>query len=252
MGKQVSPLQFHGRVGNLVGARAQKGYNIMRIRPVSTKNPSTDKQIMQRLKFDAAQNFANKTVESAFAGMVPYAKSLKCSVRNAVVKKSFDDDRIEINGGGAFKPGGENTAKYIIGERFFSVGYTPQGAGAATVTTETPGELQLNNVTSVFPDEAYNESFLLHVIIICDEAKGMIHKVLQRSDLEEAIKFPVPEQWMGLKSETYIYSQEIPNELGTAANYMELYLGQAFAQRKALDSESVFSETVFCGTATIN
>lgn len=85
MAKQISVIQFAGKMGNAIGRRSRKGNPILGLDQGKYHNPNTQKQVEARTKFlglcNAAGMFANCMV-----GLTPYAKANGWSLRNAFMK----------------------------------------------------------------------------------------------------------------------------------------------------------------------
>lgn len=79
MGKIVSPIQFVGKLGNVVGFRGQRG--TVRIRPHvdSIANPQTPAQLMQRAKINLCGQLSAITPAAALA---PLQMGTKAANRN--------------------------------------------------------------------------------------------------------------------------------------------------------------------------
>lgn len=79
---------FSGTVGNVVGAN-WKGIDYMRIKPADVRNPNSDLQSTQRLKFKTVIRFLQPMTEYVRIGFKAYA--VKMSAFNAAFKYNYHE-----------------------------------------------------------------------------------------------------------------------------------------------------------------
>ena len=255
MGKQVSVIQFVGRTGELVGARSMKGDNITRVHRATIANPNTIPQQTQRTKFLAVSSFANSLPKEAIMGLRPYAKSTRCSLRNALTKlylrypgNSSDvasAQLVHVNSYGG-NPGEQMVADLTKELMFFSKGNLPLPITRAMIA-DNPMEVVIRDEVAPGIDRARTNL----VIVLRNEFGAFITGIAPlpaNGDLSHTIN--VPASWNGMKVRGYAYYQTFEEPEKRTVHYTAL-LAAAESTCKALESEALYSDTIFMGEATI-
>lgn len=252
--KQIGPIQFQGKLGTIVGRSTRKGYMSLGIKATKVTNPQSPKQVVQRVKFGAAQNLANGIPMECLAGFTRYAKNHKMSIRNAVVRahtsgingtESYDMDPKEaftITG-----DGGMGTTKAVLDptKMVFSVGINQfMMPRMEDVVWDVP-----NKVSMTIPDQTFvmgDKDYLTHVIAYIPAMELFIHTTAPKSQNVVTITFPVA----ALGNKTYLYAYLEYNEFGdTSVDYTQ-YPTASQADRTAMDAASSFTKTCYCGFGT--
>ena len=243
--KQIGPIQFQGKLGTIVGRTTRKGYMSLGMKATKVTNPQTQKQVIQRVKFSCAQEYANGIPIDCFAGLRPYARSLKASVRNAASKLCFDKNLMSIG-----NPGASREIKTEINKRdfFFSEGSEP-GANFADLSAETPNRVDVDTQVNTY------KNGILHVIIYQKDIHTFIHvtEAFSKSDTpvyEDIQKqVPVPANWNGMEVDAYVYVQYLPDDI--SIDYYSTFAAAHSDERAAIESRSTYSPTHYIGSARI-
>lgn len=252
--KQIGPIQFQGKLGTIVGRTTRKGYMSLGIKAAKVTNPQTPKQVVQRVKFGAAQNLANGIPMECLAGFTRYAQSHKMSIRNAVVRAHTSG----INGTESYGmdprkaftitgDGGMGTTRAVLDpmKLKFSVGInqfiTPD---LGDLNWEIP-----NKMTMKIPDQTFvvgDKDYITHVIAYIPDMELFIHTTAPKSQSNVTIDFPNA----ALGNKTYIYAYLEYNEFDdTSVDYTQ-YPTASQADRTAMDAASSFTKTCYCGFGT--
>lgn len=226
MAKQISVIQFAGKMGNAIGRRSRKGNPILGLDQGKYHNPNTQKQIEARTKFlglcNAAGIFANCMV-----GLTLYAKANGWSLRNAFMKVNKGAVTVALNGGvveATLQP--ENLV--------LSTGSLEVIGGIEGAEQATGGGW---DVTTIHDDT--HATRLKHVVLYDVESKKAFMKIVPYS--QEVVHFDFDAQNRVL----YYYEADAP-DAGTAVAY-SAGSGQimATAEFRALANQMVYSGTVF-------
>lgn len=252
--KQIGPIQFQGKLGTIVGRTTRKGYMSLGIKAAKVTNPQTPKQVVQRVKFGAAQNLANGIPMECLAGFTHYAKNHKMSIRNAVVRAHTSG----INGTASYGndprtaftitgDGGMGTTKAVLDptKLTFSVGVNQFMTPAQEdLVWDLPSKVRLT-----IPDQTFvvgDKDYITHVIAYIPAMELFIHTTAPKSQSVVIIDFPDA----ALGNKTYIYAYLEYNEFeDTSVDYTQ-YPTASQADRTAMDAASSFTKTCFCGVGT--
>lgn len=251
--KQIGPIQFQGKLGTIVGRTTRKGYMSLGIKAANVTNPQTPKQVIQRVKFGAAQNLSNSIPAEALVGFTRYAKSKRMSIRNAVTRaytKGISSAiNVDANPQEAFVitgDGGMGTTRATLDpeKMAFSAGVN-QYYGQGNISGEVPGQLniQLSSQEAILGDKDY----MHHIIVFVPSANQYFHATAQKDQVSVTIN--MPNALTGEKAHVYAYAEY--NETGdTSVDYTQ-YPTASEAERKAMDSASSFTKTYYYGQANI-
>lgn len=249
MAKQVSVIQVNGRVGEVVGAKSMKGDNILRVHRATIANPNTIPQQTQRTKFLAVSNFANTLPAQAIMGLRPYAKSARCSMRNALTKLYLLDPTNGDQNGLIYvsEIGGVMTASINQEQMFFSKGIlnTP-----LTSTPQFDNPLEVT-FTATIDDAIDRARTNLIVIIRADDGETTckILPVPAEGNLNVAITTPAT--WNGRKVRIYSYYQSFGQAEQRNIHYTA-FLNGAKSTLVALESSAEYSNTHWVGQGNIS
>lgn len=252
--KQIGPIQFQGKLGTIVGRTTRKGYMSLGIKAAKVNNPQTPKQVVQRVKFGAAQNLANSIPAEILVGFTRYAKTNRMSLRNAVTRaytKGISSAiNNEINPKEAFTLAGDGgmgttTATLDPEKMAFSTGVNQYYAGNASATGDVPGQIkvQLASQETILG----NKDYMHHIIVFVPSANQYFHTTAQKS--QENVIINMPTSLTGERAYVYAYAQY--NEFGdTSVDYTQ-YPTASQAERAAIDSASSFTKTYGYGPVNI-
>lgn len=98
MGKIVSPIQFTGRLGNVVGQRGQKGNVLIRPHIERVANPQTAAQLIQRAKLNLCGQLTGITPAEA---LVPLQMGGKASNRNEFNSRNMRNTQAQYRADGS-------------------------------------------------------------------------------------------------------------------------------------------------------
>lgn len=242
MAKQVGIYQFNGKLGDAVGSKARKGYQVVKRAPVATKNPSTKAQIMQRTLFAACTFTAGAAPEGAIVGMRPYANGNGMSIRNAFSKilqksgamvVSWSDVQQE-----AMTHVEHSKVEYSRGNQPNVLAGPPQ--------LDTPQTVEFSyNLGDLQPSMTN-----LIVVIYCPDMKAWIVKKLTALSGTGTVSVLVPTSWNGMKVHIHCYTQCFENADQKNALYNAEIFG-ATADVKAAESAAKYSRTLYVGSGNI-
>ena len=244
--KQIGPIQFQGKLGTIVGRSTRKGYMSLGMKATKVTNPQTQKQVIQRVKFICAQEYANGVPIDCFAGLRPYARSLKASVRNAASKLCFSKNLMQTPTG----TGREVRTQIDPKTFFFSDGSEP-GADFADVSAETPTQVDVSTQVNAY------KNGILHVIIYQKDIHTFLHVTEpfgkssnpQQNYFDIQKSVPVPANWNGMEVNAYVYVQYLPEDV--SIDYYSTFAAAHSDERAAIESRSTYSPTSYVGSARI-
>lgn len=246
MGKQVSTIQFTGKLGNLVGAKGAKG-NVI-IRPyVIPDNPNTTKQVKVRTSFLTATGLA-AAFGKVIIGLSSVAKSLGISRRNLFVKKNYgritattsmQDGKTVVN----------TTVDYP--NLILSQGSLPP-IQFGSPSTEDPLEITVPLADSAAAAGASIDDLAYLIAYNPVKNEALISQPKKRGD--EDITLLVPDYWVGDQCHVYGFGQGIADAADRVA-YESYWSGDdvlAEAEIAAIESGALYSKTSYLGAATIS
>lgn len=228
MAKQISVIQFAGKMGNAIGRRSRKGNPILGLDQGKYHNPNTQKQVEARTKFlglcNAAGIFANCMV-----GLTPYAKANGWSLRNAFMK---------LNSSNMFvgTAGSKVSATLTTVDVVLSKGSLETVGGVVSHAAGTDGGI---DVTTMADSVHVNRT--KHVVVY-DVLNKIAHmKIVPFS--QEVVHFDGMEEG---SLAFYYYEAEAP-DAGTAVAYSSSSEEEvmATAEFRALVNQMVYSKTVY-------
>lgn len=239
--KQIGPIQFQGKLDTLVGRSTRKGYMSIGMKAKKTTNPNTPKQVRARTEFACAQNYGNSIPADCLAGLRPYSRGIKASIRNAAAKLCY-----VLNVMDTFpnQEGGYDS-QIPDSKFFFSKGNQPNVvAGNQDLSTEEPYTVKVSwDDTPVEDDNA-----LCHVILYQSDEKVFLHKIVPTH--EKTATFTVAQRWTGARVYVYIYTQYPPMD-PDGIKYATNFPSATSEEREAIESRSTYSPTRFVGYATV-
>lgn len=246
MGKQISTIQFTGKLGNLVGAKGAKG-NVI-IRPyVIPDNPNTTKQVKVRTSFLTATGLAS-AFGNVIIGLASAAKSLGISRRNLFVKKNYgritattstQDGKTVVN----------TTVDYP--NLVLSQGSLPP-VQFGSPSTEDPLEITVPLADSAAAAGASADDLAYIIAYNPVKNEAVISQPKPRTD--EEIVLMVPDYWVGDTCQVYGFGQGIADSADRVA-YESFWSGDnvlAEAEIAAIESGARYTNTSYLGTATIS
>lgn len=240
--KQIGPIQFQGKLDTLVGRSTRKGYMSLGMKAKKITNPNTPQQVRARTEFACAQAYGNGIPAACLAGLRPYSRSIKASIRNAAAKLCYDFNVMETESNGK---GGFNS-QVPRESYFFSKGNMPNVfASSQDISTDDPLTVKIgwqnNNVE--------NGMALCHVILYNPDMKVFLHKIVKAS--ERTVTFNVSNDWTGSPSHVYIYTQYPPQD-PDGFKYFAEFATATSEEREAIEAKSMYSLTKYVGKATIS
>ena len=226
MAKQISVIQFAGKMGNAIGRRSRKGNPILGLDQGKYHNPNTQKQVEARTKFlglcNAAGIFANCMV-----GLTPYAKANGWSLRNAFMKVNKESITVATTGSQA-------TATLLPKEVILSKGSLEVVGGVVSHAGAQGGGI---DVTTIHDDKHPNR--LKHVVLYDVDKERAYMKIVPFA--EEIVHFDGEHDNLSV----YYYEADAP-DAGTAVAYSGADAEvMARAEFRALVNQMVYSETLF-------
>lgn len=229
MAKQISVIQFAGKMGNTIGRRSRKGNPILGLDQGKYHNPNTQKQIEARTKFlglcNAAGMFANCMV-----GLTPYAKANGWSLRNAFMK--LNKSKIDIVGSDTNTPRADLLYE---GPVVLSKGSLEVVGGIVSRTAVEAGGIDFTT-----SHDSNHPNRVKHIVCL-DLARNVGVMKIVPYDTEK-VHFDLPNDNVAA---VYYYEAEAP-DANTAVTYSGLNHGtMAAAEIKALANQMVYSETVY-------
>ena len=239
--KQIGPIQFQGKLDNLVGRSTRKGYMSVGMKAKKTTTPNTEKQVRARTEFACAQNYGNSIPTACLAGLRPYSRGIKASIRNAAAKLCYVFNVIDTfpNQEGGY------LSQIPEGRFFFSKGNQPNViAGAQDLNNAEPSTIKVGWDDT--PVEG--ENALCHVILYQAEEKVFLHKIVRAH--EKTATFKVAQRWTGATVYAYIYTQYLPMD-PDGIKYATDFPTATSEEREAIESRSTYSPTRFVGNTTV-
>lgn len=248
MGKLNSVVTFKGRTGNLVGAKGFKGSTVLRQYQPTVANPNTEKQRTQRTKFLAATSLANNCPELALAGLRGYAKTVGCSVRNAMSKIMLKNYGA-VDGWTKTVDGDQISMAYARQSLKFSKGnLMPAEFGAPQM--DTPGQV---SVSVTLPAGAVPAHCRAIVVLVNSELTegNVLAKEVSFSTASATATITVPMSWSGLHGYLFGYYQDFGSEENLRAYYTALS-SAALSDVYLAEANAANSPTQFLGSGVLS
>ena len=239
--KQIGPIQFQGKLDNLVGRSTRKGYMSIGMKAKKTTKTNTEKQVRARTEFACAQNYGNSIPDDCFAGLRPYSRSIKASIRNAAAKLCYEFDVMETfpNQEGGYH------SQIPNGKFFFSKGNLPNViAGNQDLNNKEPFTIKVGWDDTPVEDK----NALCHVILYQSDDKVFLHQIVPVH--EKTATFTVAKRWTGDRVYVYIYTQYLPMD-PDGIKYATEFPSATSKEREAIESRSTYSPTRFVGYKNI-
>ena len=240
--KQIGPIQFQGKLDNLVGRNTRRGYMSVGMKAKKTTNPNTKKQVRARTEFACAQNYGNSIPAECFAGLRPYSRGIKASIRNAAAKLCYVLKVMDTEP----NPGVGGYESQITKENFFfSKGNQPNVlSGAKDLSNDEPSTIKGGwDDTPVGDDNA-----LCHVILNQADERVFLHQIVPAR--EKTTIFTVSQRWNGAPVYVYIYTQYLPTD-PDGIKYATNFPIATSEEREAIESRSTYSPTRYIGNTTV-
>ena len=200
-----------GKVGNVVGGR-WRGIDYIRSKPASVKNPNTEAQQKQRMKFRLVMGLLRKIrplVKTGFRNgaknQTPMNRAASLNLKQAVT--------------GEFPELAIDPEKFVFAQGSLSSGEQPD------MDTSTPGSITFTWVNSAAGESSADDGAL--VLLYNTEQGQVIYRMNGASRSDESIQVDIPESWQGdtvagylaFRSET---SKEVsPSQLISVVNIAE-------------------------------
>lgn len=245
--KQIGPIQFQGKLGTIVGRTTRKGYMSLGMKATKTTNPQTPKQVLQRVKFNCAQEYANGIPVECFAGLRPYARSLKASVRNAASKLCFNKGLLPTP---PVMPSSKDFKMEILPEDFFFSEGSEPGINHGEVSTDIPQKAMVTVGIKA------HKAGILHLIAYQRDEHTFIHitepfgKSATTEFIDVEATIPAPSAWLGMRVYVYAYVQYLPEDI--TVDYYSHFAVANSKEREAIESRSTYSPTKVAGQGTIS
>ena len=247
MGKLNSVVTFKGRTGNLVGAKGFKGSTVLRQYQPTVANPNTEKQRTQRTKFLAATSLANNCPELALAGLRGYAKSVGCSVRNAMSKIMLKNYNV-VDGWTKTTNGDQISMAYARQSLKFSKGnLAPAEFGAPQM--DTPGQVSVSITLPTGAVPAHCRAIVVMVNSELNEGNVLAQEV-SFSTGSATCTIAVPMSWSGLHGYLFGYYQDFGSEENLRAYYTALS-SAALSDVYLAEASAANSPTQFLGSGVL-
>lgn len=244
MGKQVGIYQFNGKLGEAVGSKARKGYQIVKRAPVATKNPSTRAQVMQRALFAACTAAAAAVPEAAIIGFRPYAKSDGMSIRNAFSKILQKSGATDVTWRDVDQEAVAETDQTLVE---YSRGNQPNVV-CGPLDADAPGTVEF---TYDIGTEINPHTTNLIAILYCPDFKEWRVKKITELGASGSVKFSgLPSTWVGVKVYAYCYTQCFESADQKQAYYNSVAFS-ATGDIKVAESNAKYSKTLCVGQNTV-
>lgn len=245
MGKQVSIIQFNGKVGNVVGSKGADGKMLLRARPVIMSKSQTEAQIEQRTLFAAVNSAASEIPSAFFDSLVKEAKSKHITPRNLFVSKNVTGsnmlttaERPWLKNNDTFEPTYQNV---IFNEKGFDI-----TTGNPDFTS--PLEVRIP-ITAGFEDKD-----MIQILLVSPDTKQQILRVHQFTAGETAVTLSnLPGTWSG--QTIYIYMQaaraKSSGDTNTVVNYYTQFWSAWNTVSGSVSELIVWSATRYVGTGNV-
>lgn len=242
MAKQVGIYQFNGKLGEAVGSKARKGYQVVKRAPVATKNPSTKAQVIQRTIFAACAASGAAVPEGAIVGLRPYAKAGGMSIRNAFAKLLQKTGAIVAtwhqNTQDAITTFDKTKVVYARGNQPNIIAGAPQFDTPQTVEfSYDMGDLNPNTTNII-------------VIVWCGDLKQFVVKKFTVLQPSGTLSIVCPSLWNGLSVSIYVYTQCFESADQKNALY-EAEIFAATGEIKVAESNAKYSNSAYIGSGAI-
>lgn len=239
--KQIGPIQFQGKLDNLVGRSTRKGYMSIGMKAKKTTNPNTPAQVRARTEFACAQAYGNSIPAACFAGLRPYSRGIKASIRNAAAKLCYVFDVMNTvpneNGGYDSQIPDESF--------FFSKGNQPNViSNAQDISNDEPSTIKVGWDDTPVEDK----NALCHVILYQADERVFLHQIVRAH--EKTATFTVAQRWTGAMVYVYIYTQYVPTD-PDGIKYVTNFPFASSEEREAIESRSTYSPTRFVGNKSV-
>lgn len=227
MARQISVIQFAGKMGNAIGRRSRKGNPILGLDQGKYHNPNTQKQVEARTKFlglcNAASMFTNCMV-----GLTPYANANGWSLRNAFMK--LNKSAMDIVGSDTTTPRAELAPEKVV----LSKGSLEVVGGIVSRTAVEGGGIDI--ITS---HDLNHPNRVKHIVCLDFEHNVGVMKIVPYDT--ETVHFDLRDNDVAA---VYYYEADAP-DVATAVAYSGLkHETMAAAEIKALTRQMVYSNTV--------
>lgn len=239
--KQIGPIQFQGKLDTLVGRSTRKGYMSIGMKAKKTTNPNTPAQVRARTEFACAQNYGNSIPAACFAGLRPYSRGIKASIRNAAAKLCYVLNVMDTfpNQEGGYQ------SQIPEGRFFFSKGnQTNVISGTQDISSDEPSTVKVGWDDTPVEDK----NALCHVILYQSDEKVFLHQIVHAN--EKTATFTVAQKWTGARVYVYIYTQYLPAD-PDGIKYATDFPSATSEEREAIESRSTYSPTRLVGYTTI-
>lgn len=248
MAKQVSVVQFNGRVGELVGAKTLKGNNSLRIHRATIANPNTLAQRKQRTAFLAANQTAASLPSQVLEAFMPYAKSQGMSARNAFVRLNlrngaFAATRAGSDGELVSTPLSQSPEKVLLTAGHSTI------ASFNALSFENPSQVD----TSFDIAGDYTPSNVIaHMLVYNEELQQYAYASTTASAATgNRLSARVPSAWNGMRVFVFIWAQ---NTAPTGLDANTIYQGRPFyaqSDLRSIASKSEYSKSIYAGSGTV-
>lgn len=242
MAKQVGIYQFNGKLGEAVGSKARKGYQVVKRAPVATKNPSTKAQVMQRTIFAACAASGAAVPEGAIVGLRPYAKAGGMSIRNAFAKLLQKTGAITATWIAA-----EQEANTVFNKEkvVYARGNQPNIIAGAP-QFDTPEAVEFSYDMGELNPKTTN----VIAVVWCGDLKQFVVKKFTDLQASGTLNIVCPSLWNGLSVSVYAYTQCFESADQKNALY-EAEIFAAAGEIKVAESNAKYSNSAYIGHGTI-
>ena len=228
MAKQISVIQFAGKMGNAIGRRSRKGNPILGLDQGKYHNPNTQKQVEARTKFLGLCNAAS-IFDNCMVGLTPYAKANGWSLRNAFMKLNKGNLEVSTGADSSYIQSTLLADQVILSKGSLDViggvlSHAVAAGGGLDVTTAHDND-HPNRLKHVVLYDVENERAQMKIVAYEVETVHFVNEVAS----------PV----------IYYYEADAP-DAGTAVAYSGISVEvMSRADFRALVNQMVYSETVY-------
>ena len=246
MAKQVGIYQFNGKLGEAVGSKARKGYQVVKRAPVATKNPSTKAQVMQRTLFAACVATGAAVPEAAIIGFRPYAKGDGMSVRNAFAKILQKSGAMTVNWRDVDQEAVTDIEQQLVE---YSRGNQPNVIASAP-DFDAPFVVSFDYNIGTPAQVNPNTTNLVAILYNIDFKEWRVKTITDMAASGTVSFDNLPETWNGTKVYLYCYTQCFENADQKQAYYNAGIFG-AVGDIKVAESNAKYSKTLYVGSGNV-
>lgn len=249
MGKQVSLIQFNGKVGNVVGSKGADGKMLLRARPVLMSKSQTEAQIKQRALMAAVANASSKIPKAFFDSLVKQAASKHITPANLFVSQNVKASNKAATGYKPWIDEAGDSIKYV--PDYPAVLFNTKGFEIKNfrLSFDTPLEVTLQTANAT----GLENHDIVQVLVVCPDVAELKMTVGEFTTGGVDIPLRVPGHWSGQKVHVYVQAARA-NSIEKASSvvdyYMEWWSAEALIDGSIAELTK-FSSTCYAGSGNV-